>query len=373
MTADKLLMDAVLEATTNRQMLYLGLSASDVDDYYTGMTIVLTRGAPSGRPATVSATILEYRASGRIAIVAANSFIMTQCEASDGYAITPTIRRALQDIARSVDFLTLSTGILSGAISMTGSGTSAVFTVTLDAANAPAVANYYTGQIISFTTQNAAGLSAYIVAYTAARVATLAVQGSFNTGFSNQIPSALADNTIIHANVGYVVSLSFMATLSFSSPAATWPVAATTVYDLSYRDDSAMELAHAQARPFYCDQRVGDNPVTPWITLPFRERFAFKATPLICGQTTLTVAVDGYISDDVNWKGNKLTVLGEGGEFLGNLFEEDETLMNSEQGGPVFDTIAISPEKMIEFTGDGDFEFTVYSQRGNTGRLRFRC
>ena len=78
------------------------------------------------------------------------------------------------------------------------------------------------------------------------------------------------------------------------------------------------------------------------------------------------------IQDDVTWKGNKLTVLGESGEVLGNLFEEDESLMNTQVGGPVFDTIAISAEKMIEFTGDGDFEFTLYSQTGMTGNLKLR-
>jgi hypothetical protein len=78
------------------------------------------------------------------------------------------------------------------------------------------------------------------------------------------------------------------------------------------------------------------------------------------------------IQDDVTWKGNKLTVLGESGEVLGNLFEEDESLMSTQVGGPVFDTIAISAEKMIEFTGDGDFEFTLYSQTGMTGNLKLR-
>jgi hypothetical protein len=103
-----------------------------------------------------------------------------------------------------------------------------------------------------------------------------------------------------------------------------------------------------------------------------RESFAFKAVPLICGQATLTVAAMGMIQDDVTWKGNKLTVLGESGEVLGNLFEEDESLMSTQVGGPVFDTIAISAEKMIEFTGDGDFEFTLYSQTGMTGNLKLR-
>lgn len=143
-------------------------------------------------------------------------------------------------------------------------------------------------------------------------------------------------------------------------------------YFPSCRDDSAAELAHAQARPFYCDQRVGDNPTTDWIVLPFRESFAFKAVPLVCGQATLTMAVEGMIQDDVSWKGNKLTVLGESGEVLGNLFEEDESLMNTQVGGPILDTIVVSAEKMIEFTGDGDFEFSIYSQQGMTGSLKIR-
>mmetsp|Transcript_4896 Transcript_4896/g.11394 ORF Transcript_4896/g.11394 Transcript_4896/m.11394 type:complete len:743 (+) Transcript_4896:1716-3944(+) len=366
MTADYFYQAGATEAGTNRQMLYLGLSASDVDEYYKDMTIVLTKGAPSNLAAAVAATIVQYDANGRVAYLAASSVTLPQ--ALDGYAITPTSTRVISDAARSVDFLTPMTGVLSVAIS--SSGTPAVYTVTLDATNAPAIAGYFTGQVISFTTQSAAGLSAYIVDYTAARVATLAVEGSAHTGYSNQIPSASALNTILHGNVGYVISQSYLATIAFTTPNAAWPVIGNSdnTYTLSYRDDSAKELAHAQARPFYCDQRVGDNPTTAWIDMPFRESFAFKATPLVCGAATLTFGVEF----DVTWKHTDLTVLGEAGEVLGTMFSGSELVGNLQVGGPVHDSITISAEKMMEMSGDGDFEFTVYSQDGQTGRLRFR-
>jgi len=366
MTADKFYQAGATEAGTSRQMLYLGLSASDVDEYYKDMTIVLTKGAPSGLAAAAAATILQYDANGRVAYLAAGSVTLPQ--ALDGYAITPSSTRVLVDAPRSVDFLTPMTGVLSVAIS--SSGTPAVHVVTLDAANAPAIAGYFTGQVISFTTQSGAGLSAYIVDYTAARVATLAVEGSAHSGYSNQIPAASALNTILHGNVGYVVSQNYLATIAFTTPNAAWPVinTAANTYTLSYRDDSAKELAHSQARPFYCNQRVGDNPTTAWIDMPFREAFAFKATPLVCGPATLTFSVEF----DVTWKHTDLTVLGESGEVLGTVFSETERITNNQVGGPVFDSVAISAEKMMEMTGDGDFEFTVFSQDGQTGQLRFR-
>lgn len=149
---------------------------------------------------------------------------------------SPT-RRALTMVMSppGVDFLAPSTGDLEVDITSTGSGTSEVFTITLDAANAPAIADYYTGQVISFTTQSAAGLSAYIVSYAADQTAVIAVEGSAHTGYSNQLPAAMAISAIIHGNVGYVVSLSFLATLQFANPANTWPTTGTTVYELSYR------------------------------------------------------------------------------------------------------------------------------------------
>uniref|UniRef100_A0A7S0YZP3 Laminin IV type A domain-containing protein n=1 Tax=Hemiselmis tepida TaxID=464990 RepID=A0A7S0YZP3_9CRYP len=373
MTADRFYLAGATEAVTNRQMLYLGLSASDVDEYYKGMTIVLTKGAPSNLAAAAAAEILQYDANGRVAYLAASSVTLPACDAStppicDGYAITPTPVRVLSDAPRSVDFLTPMTGVLSAAVS--SSGTPSVYTVTLDTANAPAIAGYFTGQVISFTTQSAAGLSAYIVDYTAGRVATIAVEGSAHTGYSNQIPSAQATNVILHGNVGYVVSQSYLATIAFTNPGNTWPILGNPdhTYTLSYRDDSARELAHAQARPFYCDQRVGDNPTTDWIDMPFREAFAFKATPLVCAAATLTLSVEF----EVTWKHTDLTIVGEAGEVLGTVFSGSELIGNQQVGGAVHDSIAISAEKMIEMTGDGDFEFTVYSQSGQTGRLRFR-
>jgi hypothetical protein len=77
----------------------IAFAASDVDDYYTGMTIVLTKGAPSNLAAAELATIVEYRASGRVAYLAASS-VTTLPQALDGYAITPTLKRALQDAPR---------------------------------------------------------------------------------------------------------------------------------------------------------------------------------------------------------------------------------------------------------------------------------
>lgn len=89
--------------------------------------------------------------------------------------------------------------------------------------------------MISFTTQSAAGLSAYIISYAADRTAVIAVEGSAHTGYSNQLPASLATTAVIHGNVGYVISLSFLATIAFTDPANTWPTTGTTVYELSYR------------------------------------------------------------------------------------------------------------------------------------------
>ena len=63
------------------------------------MTIVLTKGAPSNLAAAELATIVEYRASGRVAYLAASS-VTTLPQALDGYAITPTLKRALEDAPR---------------------------------------------------------------------------------------------------------------------------------------------------------------------------------------------------------------------------------------------------------------------------------
>jgi len=163
---------------------------------------------------------------------------------------------------------------------------------------------------------------------------------------------------------------------AFGSPSAGTAIAVPggSLYTIEYEDFSGPEQAHAQARPFFCEQAVGDNPAGPWLALPFRKSFGFRSTPVIPGVGTLTVAVEsGDLFEGVIWKNYNLTVFGEQNEMLGTLFTDPAHFLTFQAGGPVVDSIALSQEKMMAMSSDRDVVFHFVSSPDQPeGRLRIR-
>jgi len=333
----------------------LGLSASKVENFYLGWTILMVGGGNAGQARRISA----YSAGARLVTV--DTAFGAATAAGDAYALTATPVRVLYDAARvpPVDFVGQASGVLP---SLVAGDQNAVAL----AATASARDGYYAGQTIYFMAA-AAAYSARITAYAGAtRTATVSVDGTAVEGYDDSLPAA----TPLAAGTPYVISLSYIATVTLAPTAAT---AAGAAYTIRYQDFTAPELAHAQARPFFCDQLVGNNPPAAWIPTPFRKTFAFRSVPVICSAATLTIAAEGQpLGGDLWWQGNNFTLIGEHNEVLGTVFADSELYKTMEDGGPVYDTLALSQEKMIEMTADRDFVFEIASQKQGYGNVRFR-
>ena len=56
--------------------------------------------------------------------------------------------------------------------------------------------------------------------------------------------------------------------------------------------------------------------------------------------------------------------------MLGTVFADSELYKTMEAGGPVYDTLVLSQEKMLEMTADRDFVFDIASQQAGRGAAR---
>ena len=375
MTGDK------LPADSTTTVVSLASSASSIDEYYTGMTLAITSGDNEGELRTITA----YSADGRAATV--DTAFDQISEDGDGYAITRTPVRVLKDAAQTpaLDHLSLVYGATTGAMTCSCDGfTNEFATGALCRAGCAAAAcvckvalaatasdedDFLTGEVITFTDGAAAGQSAKVLDYT----------GSDNTAIiavapDSEIAFRVASSVAVASGTAYVVSASHVAkvALALDDHTSTAVTDATSQYVIEYEDFSVVERAHARAQRFFCDQLVGDNPSTDWVEMPFVKTFAFRAVPLVCAAATLKVEVETRTDDDILQAQRNLTVVGENAEILGSMFTDSASLVGTGEGFQLHDTLALSAEKMMEMTGDGEMVFTLRTDPGARGALKFR-
>jgi len=372
----------VFQNATGNTTVYLGLGASHVDGFYDGMTLVMTSGPAAGKMAVIS----SYSAAERSVSLEGDG-LPSPPLTGDGYAITGTPPTVLQDTARSVDFLSMVVGSTTGALECTCNGNSfssldlcaaasdacaaggCTCTVPLDA-NAPAQHDIFKDELIFFT--NGTDEVGRITAYNGnSKTATVAVAGSAVAGCGRQLNS----NVTVGAATSYVVSASYLTRVRLSKDGSTADALTdgNSSYQIAYRDFSGPEEAHRQARPFFCEQAVGDNPPAPFISLPFRRSFGFRSVPVIPSVGTLTIALESTWWEGLVWKDYSLTVWGEKNENLGSLFTNEAHFQAFQDGGPVYDSLTISQEKMLALSADGDIIFHITSsQEQPEGQLRIR-
>jgi hypothetical protein len=377
MTGDK------LPADSTTTVVSLASSASSIDEYYTGMTLAITSGDNAGELRTITA----YSADGRAATV--DTAFAQISEDGDGYAITRTPVRVLKDAAQTpaLDHLSLVSGATTGAMTCSCDGFTTEFTtgalcradngcaaaacvckVAL-AATASGEDDFLTGEVITFTDGAAAGQSAKVLDYTGSdNTATIAVAPD------SEIAFRVASSVAVASGTAYVVSASHVAkvALALDDDTTTAVTDATSQYVIEYEDFSVVERAHARAQRFFCDQLVGDNPSTDWVEMPFVKTFAFRAVPLVCAAATLKVEVETRTDDDILQAQRNLTVVGENAEILGSMFTDSASLVGTSEGFQLHDTLALSAEKMMEMTGDGEMVFTLRTDPGASGALKFR-
>jgi hypothetical protein len=343
--------DKLEDTATSGGILSLRGTSSDVrDGYYNGMTMVMLSGDTAGEAREIDTYVSDQRT-----VYLKTPFTDTP-DAGDFYAITKTPALTLSGYLAGI-YGTLAGQLdCGGQTTLNGLGAAArgttVCEVTL-ASTASTVDDNYNGETIYFP---ALDLATVIVDYDGAqKKAKVAVRGSGATGYNRELAATSAVGT-----TAYVISQRNVALVTLAThdgTVATADTDATSEYVLSYRDYTASLQAHARGQPFFCEQVVGAD--APWLAMPFTRTFGFRSAPLICSTATLTVAAQGQVRNDILWPGNNVTVRGEHGELLGTLFSEPARFLGMQEGGPVFDSIAISQEKMLEMTSDGDFVISL--------------
>ena len=369
----------VFAATSGGRISLAGTSADYRDGYYNGMTMVMLSGNAAGEVREIK----KFSSDGKI-VETLTPFTDTPA-AGDFYAITKTPALTLKGAANEGghDFLTGLYDSLAGKLDCggkdtlaakeadtAGSGATTTCFVTL-AGSASGENDYYLDETIYFPELD---LASTIVKYEgASKKAYVAVRGSGATGYNRELlaSSSVAANKLyllstrhiakvrLETSSGDTATADTLGTTNGKAAAQTTdaPPDGTSTYTLAYRDYSSVLQSHGRAQPFFCEQAVGADAA--FIPLPFTKTFAFRSTPLICSTATLTVAAQGNVRNDILWPGNNITVRGEHGELLGVLFSEPATYLGMQEGGPVYDSITLSQEKMLEMTGDGDIVISL--------------
>ena len=368
----------VLSSVTSSRVLGFGQGASMEDDFYVGMTFVTITGQ--------AATITKYSGAKREATL---SPPLTPTPAvGDPFGITQTPLHIVLNPLNNVNWVSQLAGQLAkgleckcadaaslasltnyttmSALTATGTCTAGYKCSITLSSSAPSWDGMLAGETLYLFT-GGRGIATKIVEYSGSlrrafvSVATSETSASGNTiAFSQTIP----------ANTKYLVSASHIATIKDGDRNKTLPGESYGIFQDDASDRVHMALG---GRHFFCQQLVADDPPAPWINVPMRNTFAFRSVPRIASAATLTVAAEGRGFDDLLWQGNNITVTGEQGEFLGTLFDDAEMDKSQQDGGPITDTITLSPEKMLEMTSDRDLllHFKTTDQSRN-GQLRFR-